>query len=273
MGVGRIVKIVIGALSIGGAAYGLDSLAKKHIYWKGYNRLGFDREGYDRDGFDVEGYNKAGFDRMGFDKEGYDRDGYDINGLNEHGLGRDGYDPEGYDYLGYGRDGYNRAGFDRAGYNAEGYDRQGFDRSGYNAGGTDRGQLGREYYVEAARDIIEKNVEAIKQMHLHNFDYASVKIRKGLEKTIKCILAHKLGLGYENNMLEDNITVCEQHHCLEANEISNIRGAKQHCNDLLHEDPEKTYDQLHFCSMVLKETLESMLYITDIPLKDVGLQT
>lgn len=266
------VKIVFGIAGTIAAAVGADAWAAKHLYDEdGFNRLGYDREGYDRAGFDETGWDREGFDRQGFDKEGFDREGYNADGLNSLGYGRDGYDLEGY-RAGYDRDGWNRWGFDKTGFNREGFDCHGFDRSGYNAGGIDRGQRGREYYVEAARDIIEKNVEAQKQMHLHNFDYASVKIRKGLEKTIKCILAHKLGLGYENNTLEDNITVCEQHRCLEANEISKIRGAKQHCNDLLHEDPEKTYDQLHFCSMVLKETLESMLYITDIPLKDVCLQ-
>ena len=273
MGVGRIVKIVIGALGIGGAAYGLDSLAKKHIYWNGYNRLGFDRKGYDREGYNAEGYDKDGFDRKGYNEKGYDRDGYDAKGLDRRGLGRDGYDLEGYDYFGYGRDGRNRAGFDRSGYNVEGYDRQGYDKSGYNANGVDRGQRGREYYIKAARDIIDKNAEARKQMALYQFDYASLKIRKGLERAIKCILSHKLGLGYEDNKLDFNISVCEEHHCLEVDAIKNLRSAKQHCNDLMHEDPEKTYNQMYFCSMVLKETLESMLKITSIPYEKVGLQT
>lgn len=56
----------------------------------------------------------------------------------------------------------------------------------------------------------ENSRTAKEQMNLYRFPYALRDIRVGLERGVKAILAHKLGKGYEDNSLNDNLTVCSR---------------------------------------------------------------
>lgn len=236
----KAILTVVGGIA---SLLGIDALTKR-IYGKdGYNMRGYDRDGYDRNGFDADGYDRDGRDQNGFDSEGYDLEGFD----------RDGYDRQKYN-----RDGRNCFGYDRDGYDSEGYDRSGYDHFGYNKEGIDRGKHDPSYYAEQIEEMATNQIKAKSQMKDGNFKYALLEIRQGLERGVRCIAEHKKGTAYSK--LADNIDLC----AFDCDFHDKLVGAKNHCNDMIHEDIDKTFDQVYFCLMMLKEVIEALQIITGL---------
>lgn len=245
-----LVKAGLRLLGLAAAGLGLNELDKRLRYKAdGFNRMGFDREGYDRDGYDKDGFDHQGFDRNGFDRNGYDAEGYDRSG---------------FDIRRYDRNGRDRYGFDRNGLDAEGYDRNGYDSEGYSRNGEDRGGHDKSYYANRVTQMEENQRTAYEQLKAHNFRYALSDIRVGIEHGIKDVLSHKVGKGYENNKLDFNIGVCEKKKVMEQEFIEKLYSAKSHCNLLLHENSERTFEQVFFCYKVLCETTDAVKDITGL---------
>lgn len=222
------------------------------------------RNHYDQNGYNTQGYDREGFDKDGFNKKGFDRDGYDRSGFNQDGFDKEGYNREGLDRRGFDRSGFNARGFDKSGFNADGYDWKGFDSQGYNADGIDRSGNTKKYYAIKIHEMEENSRTAKEQMNLYRFPYALRDIRVGLERGVKAILAHKLGKGYEDNSLNDNLTVCSRNKIFDQDFTEKIHSAKTHCNDTSHEDCEKTHEQVYFCRAVLNELIDELKRVTDV---------
>lgn len=233
----KTVWKILSGLGLSGILGGVyNEYDKRHRYKAdGYNRLGYDRNGFDRAGFDKKGYNKAGY--------------------NIHGFNKDGYDSEGYREDGFSHEGYNRDGFNRSGYNRQGYKENGKDRSGNE----------KAYYEKKVAEMQENIRNAYLQMSNSQYAYALRDIRVGIEKGIKAILAHEIGKGYENNRLDSNIRVCSQKKVLNQDFINKLYSAKLHCNDALHDDCKKEYNQVYFCYKVLEELTDELKQRTHLP--------
>lgn len=286
---GKLSKVMIGIIGAAVPVVGVLGLAKHITYDEegyngfGYNREGYDREGYDRKGFDKEGFNRSGFDkrgfgrdgynssgynRSGFDREGFDKKGFDQTGFNKSGFDRHGYDKEGYNSSGYNRRGFNREGrdirgFDVQGFDVDGFNRFGYDQFGYDRKGNDISGHSRNYYRTKVSEMQENSQSAHKQMKSGEFAYALRDIRVGLEKGIKAVLAHSYGNGCEGNTLNQNLEICSYKRIFDQEFISKLHEAKNHCNDLAHEDCDKEYNQVHFCYKVLEELTSELIKMTD----------
>lgn len=246
----KIAKVMIGIVGGVASVAGVAELVKRYKYDdEGYNGLGYDRDGYNREGYDKHGYDKEGYNSAGFDK---------------HGYGRDGYNSDGYNRRGYDRAGYDKRGFNEQGFNAAGYNRSGYDRFGYDMNGNDISGHSRNYYKSKVSEILDNCQSAHKQMKSGEFSYALRDIRVGLEKGIKAILAHACGSGYDGNTLNRNLEICSYKKLLDEEFISKLHSAKNHCNDVAHEDYDKEYNQVHFCYKVLEELAATLKELTDV---------
>lgn len=227
---------------------------KKHHYDEnGYNGYGYDKDGFDKDGFAKDGFNKDGFDKNGFAKDGFnkygfDKDGFDKNGFNDKGIDKDGYDKEGY----------NRAGFNSYGVDREGYDKMGY-KDGFNRQGIDQSGFSKKDYQNKIKEMQEKLTEAHTQMNQKKFEYALHQIRIGLEIGVKCVICHLKGSKYIKDKLDSNITFCKYEDLLEEDFIEKLYGAKNHCNDMQHDNNiEKTYNQVYFAYKTLEELMNKI---------------
>ena len=256
------LKWVLGAIGLGGAAYGANEIHKhKHFNKDGYNRLGRDRDGRDRDGYDINGY----------DREGRDREGYD-------GYGRD-------------REGRDRGGFDKDGRNREGYDRNGYDILGYKKDGKDRVEKTREDYQSLIEEIDSLIIEGKAKLDAHQYRFAIAAFRPGLENGIKALLEHRIGKqythkygstlvgfrpGFENRVKAlpihwidsssdnqsgdfcNNINRCKQNGIIDEEFAKKLHQARIHCKATHDLAIDKEHNQIFFCYRTLQE-LRSLL--------------
>ena len=282
MNKGIIGGAIAGAVTLVASAVGAVKYHKSHKYGEdGFNCYGYDKDGYDREGYNKKGYNRNGYNRdgynadgynvKGFDKDGYDKDGYDSKGYNRDGRDKDGYDKEGYDKSGFNRDGIDKDGFNRLGWDSEGYNRSGRDkdgydrdgkdssgyyRSGFNSEGYDRGGKSFDYYSEKCEEIKKLLEKAYNRIKESEFKYALSDIREGLEKGVKCIILHLKGVYYlpQISTLDENITVCKRNGLLDSEFVEKLYDAKNHCNDLQHDNGvKKDIGQVWFSYKVLEE--------------------
>ena len=282
MNKGIIGGAIAGAVTLVVSAVGARSYHKKHTYGEdGFNGYGYDKDGYDREGYNKKGYNKAGFNRdgyniSGFNSKGFDKDGYDENGYNSKGYNRDGRDKDGYDVGGYDKsgfnkdgidkDGFNRSGWDSEGYNRKGRDKDGYDRegkdysgyfrSGFNSDGYDRGGKTVDYYTEKCGEIKVLISKAYARIDEKEFKYALSDIREGLEKGVKCVIMHLKGESYlkPKQNLDELISICKWNDLLELEFVEKLYDAKNHCNDLQHDnDIQKELRQVWFAYRTLEE--------------------
>ena len=247
-------------------SFGIEALIKRYVFDPdGYNAMGYDRDGYDRDGFNKEGFDSEGYNRLGYDHKGYDRDGYDQEGFDRSGYNREGYSRKGFDRSGYDHTGRDRYGLDKKGYDASGFDREGYDVQGYNRNGVDRAGKSRSEYIKDVEEITELNLrKAYIQMQNHEFAYALRDIRVGLQKCIEDIIEHTAGTKRKYSTLDENISFCVINKVFTPDYSEKIRSAKQHCNDTLHENCEKEYNQVYFCYKILDEVLIRLQETTGI---------
>ncbi len=260
MNVKKVVGSIIAAASTAAVAVGAKYLCDVHLYDSdGYNKKGYDKNGFNKEGYDKYGYDQHGFDRNGYDKDGYDFQGYDKEGYDSYGFDCEGFDRDGFDKTHRDREGYNKSGYDKEGYDRTGKDRCGYYRSGYNSNGFDRGYMSPEDYTAEVIEIEKSLQEAHVQMKIGKFGYALRDIRIGLEKSVKCIILHWLGEAYIREKLDANITVCKRMNLLSDDFIDKLYSAKNHCNDMQHDNSvEKNYDQVHFAYKVLEELKEEI---------------
>jgi hypothetical protein len=193
-------------------------------------------------------------DENGYDKNGYDKDGYD----------KDGYDKDGYDKFGYNKDGYNMIGYDEDGYNKDGYNENGYDKFGYDEFGLDCSNRNRADYSNEIQGCLEQLKKGKAQMKEHAYTYATIEIRKGMEKGISCIVSHKDSESYCNT-LHEYITYCRDHQLLDSEFCKKLYQAKNICNSEAHDNEEEiTYNQLYFAYKVYEELIEKIKKICDL---------
>ena len=253
------------------AGYDRSGFDKKGYDKNGFNQKGFDRDGYNKDGYDKRGYDRQGFDLNGFNRRGFDKSGFNKDGFDREGYGKDGYNGEGYNKQGFNRQGYNRDGFDKQGFNRQGYNRDGFDEQGYDCDGFNLSGYNRYGFKRDGSDragktindysklitLIEKDKPKIyKSLDNHELRHASTDIRVNLEKAVSAIVEH--WSGEKLDKLDDNITMCKKNGYLEKDFCEKLYGAKNHCNDSVHDTCEKETDQIFFSAKVLEETIEQI---------------
>lgn len=247
--IGKIVIIIIGAALLIGAIAGIIKV-RKSIYKKNhFDKDGFNLLGFDKDGFDRNGYNNKGYNRYGFDSSGYDK-----NGFNQYG-----FDKDGYDRFGFNKKGYNRKGYDRTGYDKYGYNQNGYDKNGYNKNGLDKSDFSIDYYRDVLFEMKKLHSKAYEQMRKCAYGYALHDIRIGLEKGVKCVISHLMGIPNMNSSLDDNITICKRYGLLDREFVEKLYDAKNHCNDAQHDNNiKKEYNQVYFSYKVLEELIEDV---------------
>ena len=176
---------------------------------------------------------------------------YDTEGYNRQGFDKDGYD----------REGYNKNGFDRFGYDKNGFDSDGFDQNGYDIMGVDRSEHTCMYYADKYKEIRECLNKAKTQMKREEFGYALHDIRIGLEKGVKCVIAHFKGDEYISDSLDENITFCKYNGLIEREFVEELYDAKNHCNELQHDSlVQKEYNQVYFAYKVLESFNKDIIF-------------
>lgn len=216
-----------------------------------------DENGYNRNGYDRNGYDKVGYNKAGYNRDGYDRDGYDRRGYNRAGYDRTGYNYDGYDRMGYDRNGYDANGYNRAGYDQDGFNKYGFNYIGQNRGGRTLVDL-KTKIVVAQRHLRK----AYKELDKKSFSYSLMECRQGMEGLIKELILHYLGSSYYYSDLCKNINVCEQNGLITSDESTKLHQARMHCNDAVHGNEEKTYNQVFFVCKMLEWLIEKVSSIT-----------
>ena len=77
-----------------------------------------------------------------------------------------------------------------------------------------------------------------------------------MEKGVKCIILHLKGVYYlpQISTLDENITVCKRNGLLDSEFVEKLYDAKNHCNDLQHDNGvKKDIGQVWFSYKVLEE--------------------
>ena len=238
---GGITKAGIIAVGlIGGGAVLVAKKISDNINKNKYDENGYNGRGYDRNGYDKDGYNERGYSQYGYDKDGYDEQGYDCMGYNRLG----------YNRLGYNRIGYNEQGYDRSGYNRFGYDIEGYNKGGFNRDGKTFNDLVK--IIEEADEHLKK---ANKELDGNRFNYSLMECRQGVEMLVKELVSHYFGRSYCYENLCSSINVCENKGLITSEESTKLHQARRHCNDAVHGNEEKTYNQVFFVCKVLEELI------------------
>lgn len=233
---GGITKAGIIAVGlIGGGAVLVAKKISDNINKNKYDENGYNGRGYDRNGYDKDGYNERGYSQYGYDKDGYDEQGYDCMGYNR---------------LGYNRIGYNEQGYDRSGYNRFGYDIEGYNKRGFNRDGKTFNDLVK--IIEEADEHLKK---ANKELDGNRFNYSLMECRQGVEMLVKELVSHYFGRSYCYENLCSSINVCENKGLITSEESTKLHQARRHCNDAVHGNEEKTYNQVFFVCKVLEELI------------------
>ena len=97
-----------------------------------------------------------------------------------------------------------------------------------------------------------------------NFEYALRDIRVGIEIGISCILLHKIGSEFEDKSLKQRIETCESHGIFDCYYTKQLLSAKNHCNDTMHGNCDKDYNQVHFCYKTLEEIIDTLQIMTGL---------
>ena len=246
-GIAAIGAVGASVIAIGGLA------AKKisdHVIRDsdGFNKMGYDRKGYDREGYNKRGYNSDGYDRRGYNREGYNRAGFDRDGYN-----KEGYDIDGFDRQGFDKDGYDRQGYDQDGFNAQGFDRTKRNRSGKKASDIKRTIKKAEKHSQKVKKELEKK----------SFSYSLVECRQGMELLTREIISHYLGESFLSSDLCKNINTCVHHNLISEEDAAKLHQARIHCNDGVHANGAKTYNQVYFVNKMLEWLIETTYSIIE----------
>lgn len=155
----------------------------------------------------------------------------------------------------YDENGYNGRGYDRSGYNRFGYDIEGYNKRGFNQDGRDRDGKTFNDLVKIIEEADEHLKKANKELDGNRFNYSLMECRQGVEMLVKELVSHYFGKSYCYENLCSSINVCENKGLITSEESTKLHQARIHCNDAVHGNEEKTYNQVFFVCKVLEELI------------------